>query len=325
MQICYWSGPGVAWVPLPDLAFNFKDFIQFLSPSRACKLLKTLETGNYLRDSSGLLIIYTFIFNLNLSTGISIGFFLLLKTWTASSTSDGQRSIETKLDILAAFAGANMIFAIVRSFYFFWIATNSSKHLHDKMLKAVLRAPVRFFDTNPYGGIQNRFSKDVAVMDDFLPRHLEMVMILGTFFIGTLLLISISEPWLILGTIPYVLITVYVGSKGVTSGREIKRTEAITNTVVYEHLSDCIQGVVCIRAYGMEKAFNEIHHRSVLVLADQSTKPYSCFQLRKKNSIKMPSGFICSKGFVVLAPYCRDFSDSQRAKSHLFRQFLLVR
>lgn len=213
-----------------------------------------------------MLIIYTFLFNLNLSTGMSIAFFLRLKNWTASSTSDGQRSIENKLEILAALAGATMIFAIVRSFCFFWIATNSSKHLHDKMLKAVLRAPVRFFDTNPYGRIQNRFSRDIAVMDDFLPRYLELFMILGAFFIGTLLLISISHPWLILATIPYVLMTVFVGSKGITSGREIKRTEAITNTAVYEHISDCIQGVVSIRAHGTEKAFNDIHHRLVLVL-----------------------------------------------------------
>lgn len=103
-------------------------------------------------------------------------------------------------------------------------------------------------------------------MDDFLPRYLELFMILGAFFIGTLLLISISHPWLILATIPYVLMTVFVGSKGITSGREIKRTEAITNTAVYEHISDCIQGVVSIRAHGTEKAFNDIHHRLVLVL-----------------------------------------------------------
>ena len=170
-----------------------------------------------------------------------------------------------KLEILAALAGATMIFAIVRSFYFFWIATNASKHLHDKMLKAVLHAPVRFFDTNPYGRIQNKFSKDVAVMDDFLPRHLATAMTLVAFFTGMLVLISISYPWLILGTIPYVLLTAHVGSKGFNSGREIKRTEAITNTSVYENISDCIQGVVSIRAYGMEKVFNDIHHRLVLV------------------------------------------------------------
>ena len=184
-------------------------------------------------------------------------------------TSDGQKSTENVLEILAALAGVTMIFAIVCSFYFFRIATNSSKHLHDMMLKAVLHTPVQFLDTNPYGRIQNRFSKDIAVMDDFLPRHLETVIIRGAFFIGSLMLISISYPWLILRTIPYVLMTVYVRSKGVTSGREIKRTEAITSTSVYEHISDCIQGVVSIRAYGMEKAFNDIHHRLVLVLLVQ--------------------------------------------------------
>lgn len=198
---------------------------------------------------------------------MSIAFFLRLKNWTASSTtSDSRRSIGNKLEILAALAGGTMIFAIVRSFNFFWIATNSSKHLHDKMLKAILHTAVRFFDTNPYGRIQNRFSKDVAIMDDFLPRHLSTALIFVAFFTGTLVLISISYPWLILGTIPYVLMTVYVGSKGFNSGREIKRTEATTNTLVYEHISDCIQGVVSIRAYGMEKAFNDIHHRLVFDL-----------------------------------------------------------
>lgn len=161
---------------------------------------------------------------------MSIAFFLWLTNWTASRTTSG---LNYKLKILAAFAGATVIFAIVRSVNFFWITTRSTKHLHEKMLKAVLQAPVHFFDTNPYGRIQNRFSKDVAIMDDFLPRHLSVAMIYVFFFVGTLALISITYPWLILGTIPYLLITVYVGSKGIRSGREIKRTEAITNSLVY--------------------------------------------------------------------------------------------
>lgn len=190
---------------------------------------------------------------------MSIAFFLWLTKWAASSTTLDFKSY--KLEILAALAGATVIFAIVRSVSFLWITTRSTRHLHDKMLKAVLQAPVRFFDTNPYGRIQNRFSKDMASMDDFLPRHLSVAMIYVFFFVGTLVMISISYPWLILGTIPYVVITVLVASKGIRSGREIKRTEAITNSLVYENISDCIQGVVSIRSHGMEKAFNEKHHR----------------------------------------------------------------
>ena len=33
---------------------------------------------------------------------------------------------------------------------------NSNKCLHDKMIRAVMKSPVQFFDTNPLGRIQNR-------------------------------------------------------------------------------------------------------------------------------------------------------------------------
>ena len=155
---------------------------------------------------------------------MSIAFFLRLKNLTASSTtSDGHRSIGNKLEILAALAAANSLCHLPLVLL---LLDRYSKHLHEKMLKAVLHTPVRFFDINPNEAIQNRISKDIAIMDDFLPRHLATAMTLVAFFTGMLVLTSISYPWLILGTIPCVLLTVYVGSKGFNSGREIKRTEA---------------------------------------------------------------------------------------------------
>ena len=40
------------------------------------------------------------------------------------------------------------------------------------MAEAILRAKIQFFDTNPLGRILNRFSADVGIMDDQLPRTL---------------------------------------------------------------------------------------------------------------------------------------------------------
>ena len=77
---------------------------------------------------------------------------------------------------------------------FFYIALRASRQLHNRMLAAVLRSPLRFFDTNPLGGwgyclarygnrfavnavpslptagrVLNRFSRDVGFLDDLLP------------------------------------------------------------------------------------------------------------------------------------------------------------
>lgn len=42
---------------------------------------------------------------------------------------------------------------------------NSREEIHNKMLKRVVRCPMKFFDATPIGRILNRFSSDVAIVD----------------------------------------------------------------------------------------------------------------------------------------------------------------
>ena len=88
-----------------------------------------------------------------------------------------------------------MIMSFARAILFFYICVRAAKKLHNEMLTAVLRVPVRFFDINPagkfvscivcnllllnhlimpllpgyLGRIFNRFSKDMGYLDDILP------------------------------------------------------------------------------------------------------------------------------------------------------------
>ena len=53
---------------------------------------------------------------------------------------------------------------------FLWVCMRSSITLHNQMFSNILSATMRFFDTNPSGRILNRFSKDMGVVDEILPR-----------------------------------------------------------------------------------------------------------------------------------------------------------
>lgn len=50
-----------------------------------------------------------------------------------------------------------------------WLA---ARQMHIVMLRAVMRAPLTFFDTTPIGRIISRFAKDVDVLDTSLPPQI---------------------------------------------------------------------------------------------------------------------------------------------------------
>ena len=68
-----------------------------------------------------------------------------------------------------ALAGLVIASALVcwwRAVAFFDRCVKAAASLHDSAFFRMLRAPLSFFDSNPAGRILNRFSKDVALVDE---------------------------------------------------------------------------------------------------------------------------------------------------------------
>ena len=64
----------------------------------------------------------------------------------------------------------------------------------------MLGATMRFFDTNSSGRILNRFSRDMGVIDELLPKALmEAIQVLLAMF-GILIMVSIVNPMMICAT-----------------------------------------------------------------------------------------------------------------------------
>ncbi|ALC47338.1 CG4562 [Drosophila busckii] len=146
-----------------------------------------------------------------------------------------------------------IVFSLVRSVLFFYLASKSSKVLHNRMFQGVTRAAMHFFNTNPSGRILNRFSKDLGQVDEILPSVMMDVMQIFLSIIGIIVVLCIINVYYIVATIFLVIVFYFLRSFYLTTSRDVKRLEAITRSPIYSHLSASLNGLPTIRAFGAQK------------------------------------------------------------------------
>ena len=123
------------------------------------------------------------------------------------------------LGIYAIFGISQATFVFFSSFAIAIAAFLASKTLHNQLLENILRSPMSFFDTTPLGRILNRFSKDINIIDETLPRSVRSF--LATLFnvFSTIIVVSIATPIFLVVIIPMTIIYILVqvrGGKGVS-------------------------------------------------------------------------------------------------------------
>lgn len=136
----------------------------------------------------------------------------------------------------------------------------ASQNLHNKMFEKVMQAPMRFFDVNPAGRVLNRFSRDLAFVDDDMANQLPaFVMCVG----GSLAAVVIpifTVVWSIIAIVPLVALLIYFLLRANPVIRDMKRLEATARSPIYTHISDTISGLLSIRAFKEQEAFMEKLH-----------------------------------------------------------------
>ena len=123
------------------------------------------------------------------------------------------------------------------------------------MTKAVIEAPVIFFDTNPVGRILNRFSKDIGSMDIMLPPQSLTAVLCCLYFFSATILSAVVNVWLFITCVPLTMLFIYLAKYYLKSSREIRRLEAVTCSPVYSLIADTVVGSEVIRSSKMEDAF----------------------------------------------------------------------
>ena len=144
---------------------------------------------------------------------------------------------------------------------FYYTTLNSSKALHQTMLTAVLKVPVLFFDTNPVGRVLNRFSTDMAFLDEMLPLTFLFAAQIVLFCLSAVLLTAILIPSVLLLVFPLFGVFLFIGKYSVTTTRELKRLEALNRSPVLSHFADTVEGLVTIRSNQSKDMFLEDFYR----------------------------------------------------------------
>ena len=108
------------------------------------------------------------------------------------------------LIIYGSLVGGALFLAVLRGLLYYCTTLRCSDNLHDRMVISILQSPVFFFDTNPSGRILNRFSKDIGIVDEFLPPTslLAIQYILQT--LASVCVTCSTNYWAIIGVIPMV-------------------------------------------------------------------------------------------------------------------------
>lgn len=158
--------------------------------------------------------------------------------------------------IIISFLGIFIIFLALLSAAI--SGQRACRTFHQNMLEGIMRARMSFFDTTPTGRILNRFSNDVANIDEVLPVTLyswlsTMVAVLVA--IGT---ISLFLPWFLLACIPmggiyYTIMQIYI-----PTSRELKRLDAILRSPIFSHFGETLEGASIIRAFRAERQFVDL-------------------------------------------------------------------
>jgi ATP-binding cassette subfamily C (CFTR/MRP) protein 4 len=86
----------------------------------------------------------------------------------------------------------------------------ASKRLHDALFQKILLASMSFFNDHSSGRVLNRFSKDIGIMDDFIPVTLSEVTRSIFKMSGAITLILIFNYWMVLPTAVFLLVFYYI-------------------------------------------------------------------------------------------------------------------
>ena len=224
-----------------------------MDPERVSGDVTFKDIRNYLSFSLGMcgLILY---FVACLASGfcqLSIGLFLA--KWAKEPLEEQQDKKYPRMMFILI--NASVLLAFTRELTIFTIVIKSNTNMHNKMTEMIARAKTAFYDANPTGRILTRFSKDMALLDIFMPSALVLVSY-GIFrTIVTVISLCIINPWLLIPLFLSFSYFIYTVMRAAQIMVEAQRLDGVVRGPIHQLFTMLGDGLVTMRAYDKVKFF----------------------------------------------------------------------
>ncbi|TPX68327.1 hypothetical protein SpCBS45565_g03207 [Spizellomyces sp. 'palustris'] len=194
-----------------------------------------------------------------------------LAHWSQENETDRQQPRNAW--VFFALVMITVILSNGRALLFFYVSWVAGRALFVKMLEAVFKSPMHFFQVNPHGRLMNRFSKDINLLDEMLPQTFFDFIQCAFMILGTLVIAVVVIPY-ILVLVPLIGIGFYfLRTAYISTSRQIKRIESVTRSPVYSNIPSTLEGLSTVRAFGAETRFAN----RFVDLQNDNTRMYFCF------------------------------------------------
>ncbi|RMJ22071.1 ATP-dependent bile acid permease [Aspergillus sp. HF37] len=176
---------------------------------------------------------------------------------------NGNVNVSYYLGIYALLGVVYLLISLSREAVLFWGSLHASRRIHNRLLRGVMHAKFRFFDSTPLGQLMNRFSKDVEAVDqEVAPVAIGMLHCFASVLV-IVILISVITPGFLVAAVFITLLYTAIGAVYLNSSRDLKRLESVQRSPLYQQFGETLSGIVTIRAYGDAPRFIVDNHRRI--------------------------------------------------------------
>ncbi|MCI4379456.1 hypothetical protein PGIGA_G00228450 [Pangasianodon gigas] len=220
--------------------------------------------GTYLR-TAGLLLLPLLILSQLTKHSLMLAIDYWLAHWTSqaitarncTSAQDCVQSHSLYPRVFCILCFLGIVLCLITSLAVEWTGLRVAQELHCSLLRIIILAPMRLFETTPLGNILNRFSGDINIIDQHIPVTMECLIRSTLLCVSAVGVISYITPVFLIALLPLAIICYFIQKYFRVASRDLQQLEDSTQIPLLSHYSVTVEGLTTIRAFRHEQRFKK--------------------------------------------------------------------